>query len=497
MADWLVDLRKNRNFALRQRIDGYQSNNQGDDSPVSYAYGAHCDLLSRIEYGACCPLTCPVVKHGVMLDDVERMTKFSKGMVKWDSASGIQMKRNTELRGASPRFAQINSDVLQRNIARLDAAFTGFWSHGRGFPSFQKAWQFNSFEYKPGQVKITSHGKGDGKTHNGSIYLPGIGAVKCRDSWDLPQGTKTRTVTVIREGGCWFISALIEVENELPETKDVEEIGGIVGLDVGINKLVSYSDGSFEENPRIETSKKMRRRLRIRQRRITRKQKGSNSKKKAAQSLAKLRYKNAQKRNGMQWQIAARTVKKADAVAVEDLNIKGMKKRCKPKRVKGRFMPNGQSAKRGLNRSIADAAWGGIFQKISWLALKAGKPVFKNNAAFSSQECSHCGHRSKENRSGEKFICENCGHVDHADTQASRTTAKRTGLVFPSNRIVKFVSTDNKSLPDDARGSHAGNTSKGDMVAPFKADASSPRTVQLSLFTAGESAEKQIFASSA
>jgi putative transposase len=85
------------------------------------------------------------------------------------------------------------------------------------------------------------------------------------------------------------------------------------------------------------------------------------------------------KRDAHQWKAAKIVVNTADAVAHEDLNILGMKKRCKPKKANGRFMPNGQSAKRGLNRSISDAAWGGIFQKIAWLALKTGKPVVKYN----------------------------------------------------------------------------------------------------------------------
>lgn len=68
----------------------------------------------------------------------------------------------------------------------------------------------------------------------------------------------------------------------------------------------------------------------------------------------------------------------------EDLNIKGMKSRCKPKRIKGRFMLNGQSAKRGLNRSISDAAWGELFSRIVWLAAKVGKPVLLVNPKHTS-----------------------------------------------------------------------------------------------------------------
>lgn len=94
-----------------------------------------------------------------------------------------------------------------------------------------------------------------------------------------------------------------------------------------------------------------------------------------------------------------------------------------------------------MNRSISDASWGDLTQKIEWVAAKSGKPVLAVNPRYTSQECSNCGHTSKDNRDGEKFICESCGHIDHADTQASRTILKRAKL--------RFVSTDAKSLRGD------------------------------------------------
>jgi putative transposase len=72
-------------------------------------------------------------------------------------------------------------------------------------------------------------------------------------------------------------------------------------------------------------------------------------------------------------------IKKADAVVVENLNIQGMVKRCKPKRDENTdsFLPNGQAAKRGLNRSILDASWSGLISKIEYMAAKSGKILLK------------------------------------------------------------------------------------------------------------------------
>ncbi|MEH2295189.1 RNA-guided endonuclease InsQ/TnpB family protein [Nostoc sp.] len=446
MGQWLVTLRKHRNYCLAERKRGFETNNQDSVKPVMYGYAAYSDIETRAEYGASCPLTCPVVKHGVMSAG---LTKSSKGTLKWGSAADVQSKRTTELRSENPYYARINSDVLQGNLAKLDTAYNGFFQHKRGFPAFRKVSNFNSFQYKPGQSQFDI--KRDGKTdRNGKrkdcyshVYLPGIGDMRYLDSRAIPNDVAFRSVTVIKKADGWYISVLLNLVNELPVISLIETVKSAVGIDVGINKFISLSDGSFVENPKFSTNKKTRRQLRIRQRRINRKIKGSKNRSKAGCKVAKLHKKIADKRNDYQWKAANKVVHSATAIVQEDLNIKAMKCRCKPKREKGRFMANGQSAKRGLNRSISDASWGELNSLIAWLAMKSGKPVLSVNPKFTSQECSDCHHISKDNRDGEKFICESCGHIDHADTQASRTILRRANL--------KFVSIRRKNLPGDSR----------------------------------------------
>jgi len=65
------------NYALRERIEGFDTNNQDIDESIAYSYGAYCDTESKIEYGSCCPLTCPVLKHGVIPKNLELATKLS------------------------------------------------------------------------------------------------------------------------------------------------------------------------------------------------------------------------------------------------------------------------------------------------------------------------------------------------------------------------------------------------------------------------------------
>jgi putative transposase len=318
-----------------------------------------------------------------------------------------------------------------------------------------------------------------GKHHYSRVYLPGLGSMRYFDSRPFPKDADSRTVTVIREADGWYISVLLSTPEQLPEPISLEDATGINTIDLGINKLIASSDGAFVENPRFGTHNRTKRRLRIRQRRVSRKGKGSKNRAKAGKRVARVHKQITDKREAYQWQAASIEVRKADVIGHEDLNIQGMKKRCKPVKSQGRFMPNGQSAKRGLNRAIADAAWGGLLQKIAWLALKAGKPRIPYPAHHTSQECSKCHHVSPANREGEKFICESCGHIDHADTQAARNGQSRIGLVFVSKRRKK--PTHSSSVPTSGLGeSHAqcsDSASSGN-----RNQAGNPISKQLNLF---------------
>jgi putative transposase len=149
--------------------------------------------------------------------------------------------------------------------------------------------------------------------------------------------------------------------------------------------------------------------------------------------VSKLHNRIQQRRESYQWDVAKRIVKKADAVTVKNLQVKNIMRWCKPvKSNSGRFLSNGQSAKRGLDRSIADASWYGLTQKVECLGAKLGKKLYRVNPKYTSQNCSKCRHVDKNSRNGEKFICTNCGHTDDANLQAARNV--RHPSVFTYHR---------------------------------------------------------------
>jgi putative transposase len=223
---------------------------------------------------------------------------------------------------------------------------------------------------------------------------------------------------------------------------EADEVETIVGGDKGIKKLLSVSGKTQFSNPQFAKSEE--RRLAIRQRRVSRKKKGGKNRSKAGAKLAKTHREIRRKREDYQWKVAKQFVSIADANAIEELNVKGMMKRCKPKQDEnGKFIENGQAAKSGLSKLITDASWYSLDQKIKHQSNKQGKLCIPVAPNFTSQECSNCHHVDASNRDGEKYICSNCGHVDDADNNAGTNIAnKAIGTAQLNKEKVRVVRSE-------------------------------------------------------
>ena len=312
------------------------------------------------------------------------------------------------LKVTRPWYSLIDSTVLQENIKRLDKAYQNFFKRSStGFPKFKNRSTFRSFTYASG-------GKIDGQ----KIYLPKIGWVKFFNSRPVPDGFTVKSVTVRKKANGWFVSVRIE-DPTVPDfpIMPIESVNTAVGGDLGIKKLITFSDGSQIKNPKLSTNKRTSRLMRRRQREISRKKKGSENRRKASNRIARFHQRIANKRTAIQWRIAIEISKKFDAIFLEDLKVSNMKKRCKPKKDEetGRYLNNGQSRKVGLNRAISDAGWYELRTKIEYAAVKSGKIFSVVPPHHTSQECPQCHHVDASNRDGEKFLCGECGYSADAD----------------------------------------------------------------------------------
>ncbi|AFZ42898.1 transposase, IS605 OrfB family [Halothece sp. PCC 7418] len=465
MEQWINMLRAHYNFCLRDRIESYEQ-------VRSPKLGNYSDLTTQ---GECCPLTCSVSKNS-------NLGYPYKANGKKRNAYEQQSSELSILKKARPWYAEIHSTILQQNLKRLEVAFKNFFE-GRGYPKFKTKQKFKSFNYPPNQVQV----KGN------KIYLPKIGWMRFFQSRPFPEGFSLRSVTVRKKADGWYVSIGLE-NKDVPEgalsdaepssarvapqssPKTIDEINSVVGGDLGSNKLLALSNGEQIANPQFE--KRLERTKTIRQRRASRKKRGSKNQKKAYQKLARLDQKIVNQRTDYQWKVAHQLVRLADVIVLEDLNIKGMIKRCQPKKDEnGKYLKNGQSAKRALNRLIRDCAWGELKIKIQSVAEKFGCLVVEVNPKHTSQQCSACGKIDKQNRKGEKFACIECGHVQDADNQAAINIAKR-GIKQLNLSLSKLLGVTQKVT---ANSEATGDTRNGgETSVSLETEPSNPK--QLSLF---------------
>ncbi|MDJ0691956.1 MAG: transposase [Xenococcaceae cyanobacterium MO_188.B32] len=397
MNNWLSMLRANYNFNLRDRIEAFEQVSK----PLLGNY-------SRLEHkGECCPLTCSVSKNATLGSPWKNNGK-KRNAYEQQSSNLLILKKER------PWYRNIHSTVLQQNLKRLHKAFDNFFE-GRGYPKFKNRSKFRSFSYPPGQVKITEK----------AVYLPSIGWCRYFNSRVIPQGFKVKTVTVRHKADGWYISLRLE-DKSVPNIPKIEmsSVRNAIAGDLGLNKLISLSDGEIIANPKF--FRQAERRKEIRTKRASRKRKGSKNRAKAYQYLAKIDNKVLNQRQDYHWKIAQALCKKAEILIFENLNIKGLLKKCQPKQdEEGRYLKNGRNAKRALSRLIADAAWGELKLKIKSVAEKLGLYFVEVDPKNSSRQCHKCGYIDKENRKKERFFCLNCNHLEDSDIQASKNILLR------------------------------------------------------------------------
>lgn len=396
MERWIQLLRLQYNFRVIERTKAYEQAR----FPLM---GNYCIIETQAE---CCPLTCSLSK-GALYGNPWTIKGKKRTPLAQQDANLVDLKQER------PWYKEIYHHVLQQMLKQVDAAFGRFFKGLDKYPKTKRRGKFRSFTYPPRDVAF----KGN------KVRLPGIGWMPFFQSRLFPDGFSLRSVTVRKKADGFYISVRLQ-DDSIPDVPLQNQVKTAAGVDLGINKLISLSTGETFANPRFH--KRMERKRSRLNRSASRKVLGSRRRKKAYQRLAKLEQKVVNQREDYQWKIANNLVNKFDLIVFENLNIQGMMARCKPKQDEnGKYLHNGQSAKSGLNKAIADAAWGSLKQKVNILSERTGILVHEVQPNFSSQECSQCGYISPTNRNREKFICEECGHYDDADVDAAKIILKR------------------------------------------------------------------------
>jgi len=281
-----------------------------------------------------------------------------------------------------------NFSSCQGVLRKMDKTFKAFFSRVKrgkaGFPRFKSAKRYDTLEFP-------SYGDGC-KLKGRKVYLQGIGDINIRLHRSVEGAIKT--VSITRKNGRYYVIFCCEVT-----TKPLTQTNKDVGIDVGIESFAVTSDGEFIDNPRFyKTSQK---KLRVLQRSVARKKKGSESRKKSVKVLAARYEKTANQRSDFLHKLSTKIIKENDVVCIEDLNVKGL-------------------ASGMLAKSVNDVSWGMFFNMLAYKAENAGRQLIKVNPNGTSQRCNKCGTTVKKDLSVRWHLCPTCRESCHRDVNSAK-----------------------------------------------------------------------------
>lgn len=231
----------------------------------------------------------------------------------------------------------------------------------------------------------------------------------------------------------WTRKTVVFINEPLPIAR--ERTNRMVGLDRGVAHTLATSDGGFIDLPKARLARidrEIRRRQKAQARRVKLsgepvneyRRHASRAYRRTQAQIAGLYAKAHRIIDDWQHKTTTALVRAYDLIAIENLNLQGMTRRANIKpdpNHAGRFLPNGQAAKRGLNHSLRAAALGGIASKLEYKTQAAAHSrLILVNPAYTSRTCSKCGHCAKENRESQAvFQCQQCHTRMNADVNAA------------------------------------------------------------------------------
>ncbi len=336
------------------------------------------------------------------IDEAIRTAQFvrNKAVRFWMDNQGVGQKQlyrlSKSLREEFSFVKALNSSACQASIERAYSAIARFYSNckkavpgKKGYPKFQK--NCRSVEYKTSGWALSENRKQITFTDK-----KGIGRLKLKGTWNLNfyQLDQIKRVRLVRRADGYYAQFLVSTENKV----DVDLTGKMIGLDVGLKEFYVDSNGHSEPNPKFyRTGEK---RLKSRQRRVSRKKKGSANRRKAINQLGRVHLKISRQREEHAKRVARCVIQSNDLVAYENLRIKNLvKNHC-------------------LAKSINDAGWYQFRKWLEFFGTKFGKITVAVNPAYTSQECSSCGTLIKKSLSMRTHVCK-CGFVLDRDWNAA------------------------------------------------------------------------------
>jgi len=335
----------------------------------------------------------------------------------------------------TPWLKDVPCHPLQHALKDLDKAYKNFFAKRAEFPRFKRKGSGDNFRYPdPKQIKLDQV--------NSRLCLPKLGWLRYRNSREVLG--ELRNVTVSQSGSKWFVSIQTQREVEQP----IHPATSVVGIDVGIARFATLSDGSHIEP--LNTFRKHQACLARYQRAMSRKQKFSNNWKKAKAHVQKIHTRIANVRRDFLHKATTTISKNHAIVCIEDLQVRNMSRSAA-----GSAEQPGKNVrvKSGLNKSILDQGWFEFRRQLEYKQAWLGGEVLAVPPRNTSRTCPACAHVSAQNRQTQaRFSCVQCGYENNADLVGAINVLERghrllaCGELAQSGRSVKQEPTEVSQL---------------------------------------------------
>ena len=354
------------------------------------------DLKDWLNSRKCSLYSCSINREYIMSPDIP-------------FPSYLEQKRQlTQWKKTNPYLKDVHSQVTQDCVKRLHNTWERFKSKKFGFPRFKKFGRYQSFlfpQFKESPIK------------GGFIKLPKIGQVAINLRRPIPEGFQVKGVRIVSRvrGTVWYAVVTIGCDVKVP---DPLPFGRGIGADIGLESYLVTSDNFRVEPARF--FRDLQSRLKVLQRKASRKKKRSKNWEKAQLEVAKLHHQIANARKNFHFQTSHTLCDQADMIFVEDINFR-------------------MTAKGFLGKHMLDGGFGQFRDLLSWVCWKRGKFFTQVDHKFTSQICpkcnTHTGKKELRNAAGSgqrdfksrfrplnqrQHICPECSYSttrDHASAE--------------------------------------------------------------------------------
>ncbi|MBJ7905051.1 transposase [Streptomyces sp. DSM 110735] len=300
-------------------------------------------------------------------------------------------------------LAEVSAVILQQSLRDLDTAYRNFFDGLKGKRPRMGAPRYKSRKDTRQTVRFTANARWL-ITPGGKLRLPKIGDLQVKWSRTLP--STPSTVTVVKDSaGRYFASFVVQTD----PSEVLPEVTPKVGIDLGLTHFAVLSDGRKIDSPRF--LRRAEKRLKKAQRELSRKEKDSKNRDKARVRVARAHARVADARREFHHRLSTKLIGENQAIAVEDLAVKGL-------------------ARTRLAKFVHDAGWSAFVNMLEYKAARYGRTFIRiGRFEPTSQVCSQCGVKDGPKPLHVRvWTCSACGAILDRDVNAAVNVAKAAGL---------------------------------------------------------------------